>query len=79
MESLGSLSSSVKHTLRNLGVSLGQALSLDQYVNYLVRSRFYQLRNISTLRLTVSRAEMEMIIHAFISFIPFSPGLAKLP
>ncbi len=66
MESHGSLSHSVKSTLRNLGVHMGQAFSLDQHVNYLVRNCFYQLRNIAKLRPVVSTAELEMIIHAFI-------------
>ncbi len=67
MESLGSLSHSVKSTLRNLGVHMGQAFSLDQHVNYLVRNCFYQLRNIAKLRPVVSTVELEMIIHSFIS------------
>ncbi len=68
MESLGSLSHSVKSTLRNLGVHMGQAFGLDQLVNYLVHNCIYQMRNITKLRPFVSKAEMEMIIiHAFIS------------
>ncbi len=67
MESLGSLSHSVKSTLRNLGVHMGQAFSFDQHVNYLFRNCFYQLRNIAKLRPVVSTVELEMIIHAFIS------------
>ncbi len=46
---------------------MGQDFSLDQHVNYLVCNCFYQLRNIAKLRPVVSTAEMEMIIHAFIS------------
>ncbi len=63
MESLGSLSSSVKPILCNLGVSMIQALSLDQHLSCSVCSCFY----ITKLRPVESRAEMELIIHAFIS------------
>lgn len=55
MESIGSLSSSVKHTLSNLGVSMGQNSSFDQHVNGFVCSSFYQLRHIAKLRSIVPR------------------------
>ncbi len=64
---LGSLSSAIKSSLRNLGVQMGQILSLDQHVNSLARSSLYHLRNIAKPRPVVSRAELEMIIHAFVS------------
>lgn len=58
---------SVKPTFCNLSVSLGHALSLDQLVNCLAHSCFYQPRNIAKLNLTESVAETEMIILVFIS------------
>jgi len=43
------------------------ALTLDAHVKSLVCSCFYHLKNIAKLSPIVSRSEMEMIIHAFIS------------
>uniref|UniRef100_A0A669CXC1 Reverse transcriptase domain-containing protein n=1 Tax=Oreochromis niloticus TaxID=8128 RepID=A0A669CXC1_ORENI len=57
----------VKSSLRNLGVIFDSSTSLEQHSKQLVRNCFYHLRNISKLRLMVSKLELEMIIHAFIS------------
>uniref|UniRef100_A0A669E4F5 Reverse transcriptase domain-containing protein n=1 Tax=Oreochromis niloticus TaxID=8128 RepID=A0A669E4F5_ORENI len=57
----------VKSSLRNLGVIFDSSMSLEQHSKQLVRNCFYHLRNISKLRLMVSKPELEMIIHAFIS------------
>ena len=43
------------------------ALTLDAHVKSLVCSCFYHLKNIAKLSPIVSRSEMDMIIHAFIS------------
>jgi len=50
-QSLDFLSSSVKPSLYYLGVPMIQGLSLDQHVNSLVRSCFYQRRNIEARRI----------------------------
>uniref|UniRef100_A0A3B3HCK7 Reverse transcriptase domain-containing protein n=1 Tax=Oryzias latipes TaxID=8090 RepID=A0A3B3HCK7_ORYLA len=64
---LGSLASFIKPSVRNLGVTLDPVLSLDSHVGSLVRSCFYHLKNIAKLSPVVSRSEMEMLIHSFIS------------
>ena len=51
---------------KNSGFTMDQALTLDQHVKCLIRSCFFQLRNIAKLRPTVSQAKMEILIHAFI-------------
>lgn len=58
----------VKPTAHNLGVSISQGLNLDQHVNELVRSYFYQLRNIAKLSPVVTLLEMKTIISAFFSY-----------
>jgi len=64
---LGSLGSSVQSSLRNLGVLFDQSMSLDSHSRQLVKNCFYHLRNISKLRALLSKVDLEMIIHAFIS------------
>jgi len=66
-KSIGSLSSAVRSNLRNLGVTFDQAMHFDQHVKSLTRTCFFHLRNIAKLRSVVSLAQLEMIIHAFIS------------
>ena len=43
------------------------AMSLGRHSKQLVRNCFFQLRNISKLRTVVTKGELEIIIHAFIS------------
>lgn len=62
---IGPLSSQVKTTLSNLGVLMGQTMTLDQHVYTLVHSCFDQLRYIA--KPIVPRPQLNMIIHAFIS------------
>uniref|UniRef100_A0A669BKN7 Reverse transcriptase domain-containing protein n=1 Tax=Oreochromis niloticus TaxID=8128 RepID=A0A669BKN7_ORENI len=64
MNALGPLSTFVKSSIRNLGVTFDSALTLDVHVKSLVRSCFYHLRNMSHI---VSHTELEIVIHAFIS------------
>ena len=66
-QNLGTLSSSSQLSLRNLGVIFDQSMSFEAHVKTLTRSCFFHLRNIAKLRSVVSRNEMEMLIHAFIS------------
>ncbi|KAF7654941.1 hypothetical protein LDENG_00062930, partial [Lucifuga dentata] len=58
---------SVKSSVHNLGVILDSSLSLDAHVKQLTRSSLFPLRNIAKLRAVVSKTELEMVIHAFIS------------
>ncbi|KAF7655247.1 hypothetical protein LDENG_00058590 [Lucifuga dentata] len=64
---IGSLGSCVKSSVRNLGVILDSSLSLDAHVRQLTCSSFFHLRNIAKLRAVVSKTELKMVIHAFIS------------
>ena len=64
---IGSLSSAVQSSLRNLGVIFDQAMYFDHHIKSLTRTCFFHLRNIAKLRSVVSQPELEMIIHAFIS------------
>uniref|UniRef100_A0A3P9CSH2 Reverse transcriptase domain-containing protein n=1 Tax=Maylandia zebra TaxID=106582 RepID=A0A3P9CSH2_9CICH len=59
--------SSAKPNIRNLGVIFDSSLGLDSHVKSLSRSCFFHLRNISKLRHMVSLAELEKIVHAFVS------------
>ncbi len=64
---IGALGSSVLPKIRNLGVTFDTAMSLEHHSKLLTKNCFFQLRNISKLRTLVSKAELEMVIHAFIS------------
>lgn len=67
INNLGFLSSMVQSNVRNLGVTFDQALSLEKHVNNLVRSCFFHLRNVARLSRMVSKPELEIIVHAFVS------------
>uniref|UniRef100_A0A3B3CUW0 Reverse transcriptase domain-containing protein n=1 Tax=Oryzias melastigma TaxID=30732 RepID=A0A3B3CUW0_ORYME len=64
---LGSLSSSVQSSLRNLGVLFDKSMSLEGHSKQLVKNCFYHLRNVAKLKSILSRSDLETIIHAFIS------------
>uniref|UniRef100_A0A8C6U6R4 Reverse transcriptase domain-containing protein n=1 Tax=Neogobius melanostomus TaxID=47308 RepID=A0A8C6U6R4_9GOBI len=64
---LGDLGQFAKPSLRNLGVIFDKDMSLVQHCKQLTRNCFFQLRNISKLRNMVSRNDLELIIHAFVS------------
>ena len=64
---LGDLSSSIKPSLRNLGVFFDGQMSLEHHSKQLVKNCFFHLRNISKIRSMVSKGDLEMIIHAFVS------------
>jgi len=67
MQHLGPLSSSVCPIVRNLGVLFDHSLSFNAHIKSLVKSCFFHLCNISKLRAVVSQADMEILIHSFIS------------
>uniref|UniRef100_A0A8C6PYD4 Reverse transcriptase domain-containing protein n=1 Tax=Nothobranchius furzeri TaxID=105023 RepID=A0A8C6PYD4_NOTFU len=66
-QEIASFCPSAKANIRNLGVIFDPALSLDSHVKTISRSCFFQLRNISKVRKLVSTADLEKIIHAFVS------------
>uniref|UniRef100_A0A8C5D409 Reverse transcriptase domain-containing protein n=1 Tax=Gouania willdenowi TaxID=441366 RepID=A0A8C5D409_GOUWI len=65
--SLGDLGSSVKSSIRNLGVVFNQSMSLEGHCRQLTKNCFYHLRNISEVRHLLSKPDLELVIHAFIS------------
>uniref|UniRef100_A0A8C5GQG5 Reverse transcriptase domain-containing protein n=1 Tax=Gouania willdenowi TaxID=441366 RepID=A0A8C5GQG5_GOUWI len=65
--SLGDLGSSVKSSIRNLGVVFNQSMSLEGHCRQLTKNCFYHLRNISKVRHLLSKPDLELVIHAFIS------------
>ena len=67
MQHIGPLSSSVCPIVRNLGVLFDHSLSFNTHRKSPVKSCFLHLRNISKLRAVVSQADMEILIHSFIS------------
>ncbi len=52
-------------TVRNLGVLFDSALCFDSHIGQIVKSCFYQLRNIVRIRPSLNFADAETIIHAF--------------
>lgn len=66
-QSVCSLSAHFKHYVKNLGVIFDQLLSSDELVSQLKISCFLHLQNIKKLRQVVTNAELEIIVHAFIS------------
>lgn len=65
---LGELSLSVKPSLRNLGVFFDKEMSLERHSKQLTKNCFYHLREISKVRTMVSKDDLELIFHAFVSF-----------
>ena len=64
---LGSLSQNVKESARNLGVIFDSALTFNPQVTRVVQTCYFQLRNISRIKSFLSPADLEKVIHAFIS------------
>ena len=64
---LGPLSANVKTSARNLGVIFDSNLSFNKHVTTAVQSCFFQLRNISKIKSFLSTANLEIVIHSFIS------------
>ena len=50
-----------------MGVIFDKSMCFSSHVKSVVRSCFFHLRNIAKIRSVVSKKEMEMLIHAFIS------------
>jgi len=66
-QAIGALSSSDGDVLRNLGVIFDKSMSFSSHVKSVVRCCFFNLRNIAKIRSVVSKEELEMLVHAFIS------------
>ncbi len=65
--SLGVLSNNVRKEARNLGVVFDSELSFDVPVTKVVQSCFAQLRQLTKIKSFLSLADLEKVIHAFIS------------
>ncbi len=66
---LGPLSGNLHSHVKNLGVTFDSALTFDKQVNAVVRSCFYQLKNIAKIKSFLTLRDMASVIHAFISAI----------
>ena len=63
-------------TVKNLGFTLDQELSMKDHVSKLCQSCYYQLRQIRTIRHSLSPSAIRTLVHAFIcSRIDFSNSL----
>ena len=65
--SLGTLSNNVQKEAHNLGVIFDSELFFDTHVTKVVQSCFAQLRQQTKIRSFLSSADLEKVIHAFIS------------
>ena len=64
---LGSDVVKLQTTVNNLGVTIDNHLSMKEHVQRICRSSFYQLRQIRTVRTSLTRAACESLVHAFVS------------
>ena len=54
-------------TVKNLGVMFDSTLSFDQHIKDITKIAFFHLRNIAKIRSSLSMANAEILIHAFVS------------
>ena len=54
-------------TVKNLGVMFDSTLSFDQHIKDITKIAFFHLRNIAKIRSSLSMADAEILIHAFVS------------
>lgn len=54
-------------TVTNLGVKIDSQLTFEAHINYLCKTSFYHLRNISKLRPILTFSDAEKLVHAFVS------------
>lgn len=64
---LGSLSQHLKSTATNLGVKLDRDLKFDLQISSVVKSSFFQLRQLAKVKPFLSLHHFEILIHAFIT------------
>lgn len=64
---LGPLASYLSNVVRDLGVLLDSSFKLEKQVSTVVKSGFYQLRQISKVKPFLSPKDLEKLIHAFIT------------
>lgn len=66
INNLGSIKPKVHSHVKNLGVTFDTELKFDKQINSVVKSGFYQLRNIAKLKPFLSFKELETVINVFI-------------
>ena len=54
-------------TVTNLGVKMDPHLNFEPHIRHICKTSFFHLRNISKLRPTLTLADSEKLVHAFIS------------
>ena len=54
-------------SVTNLGVKIDPQLTFDTHIKHLCKTSFYHLRNIAKLRPTLTLADAEKLVHAFVS------------
>ena len=63
---LGSLTTNLKPTVKNLGVTFDPDLSFEPHIKKVTQSAFYHLRNISKIKSFLSTPDLAKVIHALI-------------
>ena len=51
----------------NLGVIFDDTMSLSPHVHTIIKGAFYHIRNISKIRKYISKSDIEILIHSFVS------------
>ena len=64
---LGCLTPLLKHTITNLGVKIDSDLKFDNQIRSVVKSSFFQLRQLAKIKPIVLRQHFEMVIYAFVT------------
>ena len=64
---LGTFAANVTQSARNLGVFFDPDISFNTQVTKVVQSCYFQIRNIAKIKSFLSHADLETVIHAFIS------------
>lgn len=65
--SVGSASIIPSTTVRNLGVILDKQLNFSSQASNVIKSCFYQLKQLGRVKRSMSRENLKMLLHAFIS------------
>ena len=64
---LESLSLKPTNQVRNLGVIMDSDLNFNSHIKSIISAAFYHLKNIARIKGILSKADLERLIHAFIS------------
>src|SRR4029434_11236912 len=64
---LKTLALNTKHQARNLGVILDSDLNFETHIKNIIKTSFYHLRNIAKVQPFLAQADIERLMHAFIT------------